>query len=235
MEPPIVVGALVLSLTVLYIIFWSVHQTPRHRRHQHPCSRYRRGMNDPDAFVSGQSSSRTNMGITPEGYTAGSEAPSTNTVAASPPSQTDIDFSDISVSQGMLASTQQTEMDASLIQTVNDRFRAAKRTVAENKLKNGVYTNKERRKLVETLLRRAGGACGRRVRAWRTENSDFLRGDIRPKQNTTNTNIVRSAKNNPDIDLHPGALGPMAGLEGRWLMEENIPGNLFDDAELVYG
>ena len=104
-----------------------------------------------------------------------------------------------------------------------------KRTVVENKMKQGVYTNKQRGQLVETSLRRP--PCGRRVRSWRTENSDFLRGDVRPKSNTDSTNIVRSAKNNPQIDLHPGSLGPMAGMEGQWLSEENLPGNIFQDVE----
>ena len=96
-------------------------------------------------------------------------------------------------------------------------------------MKNGVYTNKQRRQLVETLLRRP--VCGRRVRSWRTENSDYIRGDVRPKGTSESTNIIRSAKNNPEIDLHPGSLGPMAGLQGQWLSDENIPENVFQDVE----
>lgn len=113
---------------------------------------------------------------------------------------------------------------------MDDRYRAARRNVVEFKMKNGVYTNKQRRQLVETLLRRP--PCGRRVRSWRTQNSDFLRGDVRPKASTQSSNIIRSAKNNPDADLHPGALGPLAGMQGQWLSEENIPGNLFQDVEV---
>ena len=47
------------------------------------------------------------------------------------------------------------------------------------------------------------------------------------------SNIMRSAKGNPDIDLHPGALGPLAGKSGMWLSDENIPGNMFDDYETL--
>lgn len=142
--------------------------------------------------------------------------------------QETIDFSDVFVTDKNREELGNATQDKNQIQTINDRFRAAKRNVVEFKMKNGVYTNKERRQLVETLLRRP--PCGRRVRSWRTENSDYLRGDVRPKASGS-TNLIRSAKNNPDVDLHPGALGPMAGMEGQWLSEENLPGNIFQDVE----
>ena len=147
------------------------------------------------------------------------------------PEQSLIDFSDILVTDENRAELQRAASDKEQIQTINDRFRAAKRNVVEHKMKNGVYTNKQRRQLVENLLRRP--PCGRRVRSWRTENSDFLRGDVRPKNRAESTNILRSAKNNPEIDLHPGSLGPMAGMHGLWLSEENLPGNIFQDVEVL--
>jgi hypothetical protein len=140
-----------------------------------------------------------------------------------------IDFSDVYVTEQSKDEVLREDQDKQQIQTINDRFRAAKRNIVEFKMKNGVYTNKQRRQLVESLLRRA--PCGRRIRSWRTENSDFLRGDVRPKANSQSGNLIRSAKNNPDIDLHPGALGPMAGLQGQWLSEENLPGNIFADMD----
>ena len=155
--------------------------------------------------------------------------PTANESAPTPNMQDAMDFSDTFITDSARDQAQRDSQDKQQIQTINDRYRAAKRNVVEFKMKNGVYTNKERRQLVETLLRRP--PCGRRIRSWRTENSDFLRGDVRPKSTNMSTNIIRSAKNNPDIDLHPGALGPMAGMQGQWLSEENLPGNIFQDVE----
>lgn len=112
------------------------------------------------------------------------------------------------------------------VQTVNERFDAAKRKTAENRLIPGVHTKDQRRKIVDTLLRRP--ACVRRVRSWRTENSDILRGDVIPKT-VDGWGVLKIGRHNPAIDLHPGALGPMSGMEGQWLTEENVPSNLFDD------
>ena len=143
--------------------------------------------------------------------------------------QSFIDFSDIMVTDESKAAAKQLDDDKNGMQTIDDRFQAAKRKVVECRMKNGVYSNKQRRKLVENLLRRP--PCGRRVRSWRTENSDYIRGDVRPKGSGDSSNLVRSAKNNPQIDLHPGSLGPMAGLEGQWLSVENLSGNIFQDVE----
>ena len=137
-----------------------------------------------------------------------------------------INFSDVMVSKETRDEANRAEEEKNQIQTIDDRYQAAKRNMVEFKMKKGVYSNKQRRQLVETLLRRP--PCGRRVRSWRTENSDFLRGDVRPKSKSGNTNLIRSAKNNPEIDLHPGALGPMAGMQGLWLSED-LPGNIFQD------
>lgn len=149
---------------------------------------------------------------------------------STPDLQAAIDFSDITVPVADHASQATTSADAAQLQTIDERFREAKRSVAEHKLKNGVYTSAQRRKLVEALLRRP--PCGRRVRSWRTENSDYIRGDVVPRAQGQSTNLVRSAKNNPNVDLHPGALGPMAGMQGQWLSEENIPENLFEDTAI---
>ena len=93
-----------------------------------------------------------------------------------------------------------------------------------------VYSVKQRRKLVENLLRRP--FCGRRVRSWRAEYGDFIRGDVQPRGDNASSNLIRSAKNNPLVDLHPGALGPISGLNGAW-NSESVPGNLIPEG-LVY-
>lgn len=142
-----------------------------------------------------------------------------------------INFSDVTVTEEQRREQSMAAADVDQIQTVNERFEASKRKTLQHKVRVGVYTNEQRRKLVETLLRRPH--CGRRVRSWRTENSDFLRGDVRPKPQR-GTNLIRSAKSNPEVDLHPGALGPMSGLSGLWLSEENLPGNLAPEP-VVYG
>ena len=140
--------------------------------------------------------------------------------------QSAIDFSDIGITEEQRADMLRTTEMGQQVQSVNERYDAAKRKVAEYKLKPGVYDNKQRRRLVEALLRRP--ACGRRVRSWRTENSDTLRGDVIPK-NASSWGLMRMGRNNPTVDLHPGALGALSGMEGQWLSEENIPDNTFSD------
>ena len=140
--------------------------------------------------------------------------------------QSAIDFSDLAVTEEQRAEMIFNTEQVGQVQSVNERYDAAKRKVTEHKLKPGVYDNKQRRKLVEALLRRP--ACGRRVRSWRTENSDTLRGDTVPKT-VSSWGLMRLGGSNPAIDLHPGALGALSGMEGKWISEENIPDNAFDD------
>lgn len=144
-----------------------------------------------------------------------------------------LQFSEVLITDDLRAETKAVYDDATQLQKVNDRFEEAKRNVVEHRLKPGVYGLKQRRKLIENLLRRP--YCGRRVRSWRTENSDFMRGDVRPRATNGSSNVIRSAKNNPDVDLHPGALGPMAGMNGLWNSEENVPGNVVPDAFVYEG
>lgn len=155
--------------------------------------------------------------------------PQPTTAAAAPAAstmQSALDFSDVLVGEEQRTATATIEAGSEQIQTVNERFDAAKRGVTENRMRQGVYDNKERRRLVEALLRRP--ACGRRVRSWRTENSDTLRGDPVPK-NTSSWGMLRAGRSNPLIDLHPGALGPMSGLQGMWLQAESMADNAFAD------
>jgi hypothetical protein len=137
-----------------------------------------------------------------------------------------IDFSDALVTPEQREEVLAVAEDAKQIQSVNERFDDAKRKVTENRLRPGVYTNKERHKLVDNLLRRP--YCSRRVRSWRTENSDTLRGDVIPKR-TSSWGMLRAGRSNPEIDLHPGSMGLMSGLEGKWLSEEIIPDNAVND------
>jgi hypothetical protein len=137
-----------------------------------------------------------------------------------------IDFSDALVTPEQREELQTVAVDAEQIQTVNERFDAAKRKVTENRLRPGIHTNKERRKLVDNLLRRP--YCSRRVRSWRTENSDTFRGDVIPKR-TSSWGMLRAGRSNPEIDLHPGSMGLVSGLGGKWLSEEIIPDNAVND------
>lgn len=140
--------------------------------------------------------------------------------------QSVVDFSDVLVSDVEKQETVKALENVSQVESVNDRFEAAKRKGTENRLKPGVYDTKGRRKIIEALLRRPH--CGRRTRSWRTENSDIIRGDVIPKSNTTSWGLMGVGGKNPDVDLHPGALGPMAGLQGKWLAEENVASSIFD-------
>lgn len=143
-----------------------------------------------------------------------------------------IDFSDVIVTPEQRAEWKEHVDNTKQIQTVNERFKAAKRRTEEYRLKPGVYTNKKRRQLIETLVRRP--YCGRRARAWRTAFSDTMRGDVVPKNlNQGQYGMMRIGRRDPKVDLHPGALGPMSGLSGAWVSEENLPDNLFDDTEAV--
>lgn len=139
-----------------------------------------------------------------------------------------IDFSDVTVSTRERQEWADHVESAKQIQTVNQRFDAAKRRTEEHKLKPGVYTNKKRRELVEAMVRRP--YCGRRARAWRTAFSDTMRGDVVPKNlDNGSMGMMRIGRMDPSVDLHPGALGPLSGLSGAWVSEENIPENVFED------
>jgi len=156
-----------------------------------------------------------------------SEAP----VCTPPLSQRLVDFSDTLVTEEERGNTRKTADNADQVQSVNERFDAAKRKTVENRLKPGIYNQQQRRKIVETLLRRP--ACSRRVRSWRTENSDILRGDVIPKSNDS-WGVLKMGRNNPLVDLHPGALGPMSGMVGQWNSEENVPSNIFEENEILF-
>lgn len=204
--------AFLFGLVCIYLVYWYVAWTPVSRRRcnathrrQSPV-RYR--MHDHDQWDE----------------TEHFEENGTSQQAA-------LDFSDVLVTDDTRAEATTAKEDADQIQTVNERFNAAKRKVTENKLTAGVYNSKQRRKLVETLLRRP--QCARRIRSWRQENSDYLRGDVQPRASQGSTNLMRSAKSNPEIDLHPGALGPLSGMQGRWLSEEGLPGNVVPEGEVA--
>ena len=219
-NPAAALMVLVLLVVLISSLYWyGPDWSDRRPRRRHP-HRRRCGHGDEDE----DDDEEEEEYFTPTGQDAGA-AP------APVPLQQVLDFSDVTVTGEQRAAQAALVADTSQLQTVNDRFNAAKRNILEHKVKTGVYTNKQRRKLVETLLRRPH--CGRRVRSWRTENSDYLRGDVRPKPRQGSTNLIRSAKNNPEVDLHPGALGPLSGLAGRWLSEENLPANLGPEP-LVY-
>lgn len=137
-----------------------------------------------------------------------------------------VDFSDVIVTADQRAEVQTVADNSKQIQSVNERFDAAKRKVADNRLRPGMHSTKERRRIVDNLLRRPH--CSRRVRSWRTENSDTLRGDVVPKR-TSAWGMLRAGRSNPDIDLHPGSMGILSGLGGRWLSEEIVADNDISD------
>jgi hypothetical protein len=138
-----------------------------------------------------------------------------------------IDFSDALVTPEQREEVIAVAEDAGQIQSVNERFDAAKRKLTENRLRPGIHTNKERLKMVNNLLRRSH--CSRRVRSWRTENSDILRGDVIPKRTSSSWGMMRAGRSNPDIDLHPGSMGLVSGQGGKWLSEEICPDNAVND------
>ena len=141
--------------------------------------------------------------------------------------QSAIDFSDITVSDESRTQLQNIRENARQIQTVDERFQAAKRKTEEYGMRQGIMPNKQRREKIEALVRRP--FCGRRTRSWRTEFSDTLRGDVIPKQRNNDLGMMRLGRSDPTKDLHAGALGQVSGLNGRWVSTENIPDNLFDD------
>lgn len=138
-----------------------------------------------------------------------------------------IDFSDCLVTEEQREELQVATDNAEQIQSVNERFDAAKRKVAEHGLRPGMKTNAERRRMIDNMLRRP--ACSRRVRSWRTENSDTLRGDAVPKHTSSSWGMIRARGSNPNVDLHPGSMGFLSGLGGKWLSEETVPDNAVTD------
>ena len=140
-----------------------------------------------------------------------------------------IDFSDVMTTPAQRQEVERLAEATKQIQTVDERYNAAKRKVDEHKMKPGVFTNKKRRELVENLVRRP--FCTRRTRSWRTQFSDSIRGDLVPKNLENSWSMMRIGRSDPAVDLHPGALGPMSGLSGRWVSDENIPDNMFDDVQ----
>lgn len=66
------------------------------------------------------------------------------------------------------------------IQSIDERYDAAKRNTPENKLSRGVYTSTEKRRLLEKLIQRPSKSNNVRPKLWRHEFSDRLRGDIVP-------------------------------------------------------
>lgn len=145
-----------------------------------------------------------------------------------PPLQDVLDFSDITVTDAQRKEWSERQQNASQMQSVNDRYDAAKRKTDEHKLKKGVMSSARRRRLVESLVRR--GNCGHRTRSWRTAFSDTLRGDVIPKSQSS-WSVMRIGRSDPAVDLHPGALGPLSGRSGQWVSDSNIPENAFDDLD----
>lgn len=142
--------------------------------------------------------------------------------------QAAIDFSDVMLDPAERSDAQTAEANRRQIEGINERFEGAKRRALTNQ-DRGLRVNhtnpKDRWRLVQTLLRRP--PCGRRVRSWRTENSDTLRGDVVPN-NPSSWGMMRSARSNPQADLHPGALGQLSG-SGRWNSTELLPENVIVD------
>ena len=143
--------------------------------------------------------------------------------------QNAINFSDVTVSAQQHEELQELQENAKQIQTVDERFEAAKRKSEAHGMHPGIMPNKKRRQLVEALVRRP--FCGRRTRSWRTEFSDNLRGDVVPKNLNNELGMMRIGRSDPSIDLHPGALGQVSGINGRWLSTESVPDNAFDDVD----
>ena len=66
------------------------------------------------------------------------------------------------------------------IETIDERYKAAKRKTPEDKMTRGIYSSGEKRRLVEKLIRRPSQKTNTRPKLWRHEFSDRLRGDVVP-------------------------------------------------------
>ena len=66
------------------------------------------------------------------------------------------------------------------LQSIDERYNAAKRSTPEDKLSRGVYSSAEKRRLLEKLIHRPNRASNIRPKLWRHEFSDKIRGDIVP-------------------------------------------------------
>ena len=228
--PPI--GTCVLCLVTFFACLWLLHilrgppvsSNPRRRSQPTMCPETE-WANEPRCFppsmMEGFTQGEGEVEVEVEGKP--SDNPTTGPRLVE---QTDVDFSDILLPAEDRDTSERLKRDVDQVQSINDRFDAAKRRPTENRLRPGIYNQAQRRQIVETLLRRP--VCSRHVRSWRTENSDYLRGDVIPKT-TDGWGVLKLGRHNPTMDLHPGALGPMSGMEGKWLSVGNVPSNLFDD------
>ena len=115
------------------------------------------------------------------------------------------------------------------VETPDERFSRAKRKLPQHSLVTGVYSDAQRRKLLDRISRRP--FCSQRTRSWRTQFSDHLRGDVRPLHQN-NWNIMRPMRSNYTLDLHAGALGTVSGY-GKWDAKGGVASNYFDDDILI--
>ncbi len=124
--------------------------------------------------------------------------------------QATFDFSDIFLDASGDDEMKHIRDQALTIDTVDERFDSAVRKTEENRLQRGSMSMEEKRRLLDVTLRRPD--CSRPPRSWRTENSDFWRGDNVP-QHPTIWGVTLTGANT--IDMRRGAQNehPMSNSE----------------------
>ena len=143
--------------------------------------------------------------------------------------QKHFDASDFAVTQDDMSKLEQHITDVNETQDINERFEAAKRKPISQRMASGNMgdTNKKRRRLLDKALRRE--FCKTRTRTWRQEYGDTFRGDNIPKAKpSTDWGMMKLGNSDPSLDLHPGAMGPLSGMKGKW-NSDSIPVNTIDD------
>lgn len=114
------------------------------------------------------------------------------------------------------------------IQSIDERYKSAKRKTPEDKMTRGVYNSAEKRRLVEKLIQRPTKKGHSRPKLWRHEFSDRLRGDVVP----THENKWDINKNS--LTAKDSAQGIFATLNGGvWAADEGgTP--IKDDDHMMY-
>ena len=95
-------------------------------------------------------------------------------------------------------------------QTIDERFKSAKKPLPEERLTKGVLTQKQRMERLNTMIRRPQTSAKRRQ--WRDEFRDYFRGDPVPAHR--NESVVSRSRN--DGESLPGALTCDKDSASRW-------------------
>ena len=114
------------------------------------------------------------------------------------------------------------------VQSIDERYKSAKRSTPADKMTRGVFSCAEKRRLVEKLIQRPTKKRNSRPKLWRHEFSDRLRGDVVPTH-----------ENKWDINKNPltaedGAQGIFATLNGGVWAADDGGTPMKDDEHMMY-